>query len=178
VLGLDEITHATRAVVARDGAAAVSIVRLADELGVEPAAIRVVAVDIVGFVRSAIDLDMGEIAERMTGSGDWIDLLTEGLTDTVFIGSKYMAGSGAVATGFALGPGVIAWADAVIALLERSKPDDEMWLHRSFPLLTSVVVGLSYTFRSRDGRVLERDAVASGIHRLLARLPVPNAAER
>jgi hypothetical protein len=178
VLGLDDITLATRAIVARDGAAAVSIVRLADELGLEPEAIRVVAVDIVGCVRLAIDLEMGEIAVQMRGKGDWIDLLTEGLADTILVGTKYTSGSAAFATGFALGPGVISWADAVIALLERSKPDDDKWIHRSFPLLTSTVVGLSYTFRSRDGRVLERDVVSSGIHRLLASLPMANATER
>jgi predicted butyrate kinase (DUF1464 family) len=176
VLRWDEITQATRVIVARDGAAAVGIVRLADELGVEPEAIRVVAVDTVGFVRSAIDFDMGEIATRMSGAGDWTDLLAEGLTDTILVGAKYMSGSAAFATGFALGPGVISWADAVITLLERSKPDDEKWLHRSFPMLTSMVVGLSYTFRGRDGRELDRSAVAAGVRRLVAGLVAPDAA--
>jgi hypothetical protein len=173
VLRWDDIAQATRAVVARDGAGAVSVARLADELGVDSEAIRIIAVDVAGFVRSAVDQDLGEIALRMQAPGDWVDLLSDGIADSIITGSKYMTSGATFAAGFALGPGVISWIDAVITLLERSEPDDDEWLYRSYRMLAAMTIGSSYTFRSLDGRPLARTEVVAGVRRLLLGIPAP-----
>jgi hypothetical protein len=178
MLRWDDITQATRAIVARDGAGAVTVIRLADELAVDVEAIRIVAVDVAGFVRSAVDSDIGAIAEQMRQPGDWLDLLANGLADSILVGRRYMTGVSAFAAGFALGPGVISWIDAVISLLEQSQPADDEWLYRSYRLVTAIAIGSAYTFRSPDGRAINRDDVVEGVRKLLIGLPRPEAALR
>jgi hypothetical protein len=171
MLRWDDLLHATRAVVAEDGAGAVTAIRLADELVVDPESIRLVAVDLAMVVRSAADYDLGLIAAEMMQDGPWLKRLSGGLADSIVIGSHYMSGAPHMAAGFALGPGVIAWIDAVISLLEYAEPDDDEWLYRSYRLLTAICIGSAYTFRRVDGKGIDRNAIADNLASLVVGLP-------
>lgn len=172
MLSWDRLLDVACDIVAQDGAGAVTHLRLADELTVETEAVRFLAPDIAVCLRSCIDREVGRIATRMHGEGPWRELLVTGLTESIIVGRNYMTAPLSTGTGFVLGPGVIAWIDAVITLLERSGPSDDEWLYRTYRLVASTVIGSAYTFRARDGRLPARDEIELGIARLLDGLPV------
>jgi hypothetical protein len=166
VVRFEDVVHITRRIVAEDGAGAVTVHRLSDELTVNIDAIRVLAVDPSEFLRAAADRELEAIAETMRQPGPWIDRLVAGITETMFVSRHYMSANTQMATGLALGPGVVSWIDAVISLLEKSQRDDD-WLFRAYRLVTSVTIGTAYTFRSHDGQQLDRSEVERATRRLL-----------
>jgi hypothetical protein len=167
MLRFDDVVQVSRRVTVEDGAGAVTVHRLADELAVGVDAVRVLAVDTTEFVRAAADCELSEIAAAMSAAGDWTERLVDGIADTILVSRNYMTAGTSLGTGLALGPGVVAWMDAVITLLERADHGDDEWLFRAYRLVTSVTIGAAYTFRDRDGRQLDRASLQAAVRRLV-----------